>query len=479
LAGASQLDGKAGACSRAAGAITNFVANYARFANDGAAPKITFPTSETSCDAVGNIRFWKDKDKTAAAATDAEARFVEVVTDARVGRYALTPIVGAFTSGDMRAAAMAGVGSSVCKVPPIMICSPDPSQPFNADAKRGWGVVATGHSTGSSGQANGGTNTSNTWSPGDFGFLQVQDTDPGNRNNKLLKALAYLNPPVDCTPIDGNKVSTGNPQNLYDAINTRFDIYDFNNNGGNVLASCQGGDCPSAPNVVKDMTNKDPTKNNACKIQKNGWEFPDAGREFKPVTKTGSTNATPFDDNGVIDVMGLPRDNCHYNSYNSTGLCPNGATGRFGNGIWDRADYFTVNHKSGSAVDYPPNWQNITRYETYLWELNNSKVPNGTGATSQRGAPVCFKGATPGGRERRLLTVAVVSNCAALSGASTEVKIDDWVDMFLVEPSSDDAIRYNAFKDGIYMEVIGPSKIAGNGTYNSQQVRRDVPYLVR
>lgn len=487
LAGASQLDGRTNACSRASAAVTSFVANSTRFANDGSAPLVTFQ-NEANCDATGSIRFWQDKEKVTAASSDANARFIEVIVDARTARYALTPIVGAITSGQMTAGALAGLGSSICKVPPIMICSPDPSQPFNADAKRGLGVVATGHSTQSSNQGGtAGTGSNNTWAPGDFGFLQIQDDGTtGGRNAKLLRALAYLNPPIDCVSVDNNRVSTGNPQGLYDAINTRFDIYDFNSNGGgNVLATCQNGDCPSAPNVVKDFTNSNPNQGaNACKIRQGGgngagWALPSAGRELKPVTKTGATNATAFDDNGLIDVMGLPRDNCHYMSYNGTGFCAGGGTGRFGNGVWDRADYFRVNHTVGGAVDYPPDWTNISRYDTYLWELNNNKVPNGNAANSQRGAPACFAGSPAGGRERRILTVAIVSNCAALNGQSQPVQIDEFADMFLVEPSIDDPRRYNAFKDAIYMEIIGKSRVAGSGTYNTQQVRRDVPFLVR
>ena len=482
LAGASQLDGRTNACSRASDAVTNFVANSTRFANDGAAPLVTFQ-NEAGCDATGFIRFWQDKEKVTAASSDANARFIEVVVDARTARYALTPIIGAITSGQMGAAAMAGLGSSICKVPPIMICSPDPTQPFNADARRGLGVVATGHSTQSSNQGGtAGTGSNNTWAPGDFGFLQIQDDGtPGGRNARLLRALAYLNPPIDCVSIDNNRVSTGNPQGLYDAVNTRFDIYDFNSNGGgNVLATCQGGDCPSAPNVVKDFLNSNlnGNGNNRCKIHNNGWKLPNSGRELNPVPKTGATNATAFDDNGLIDAMGLPRDNCHYQNFTGGGYCP-GGTGRFGNGVWDRADYFRVNHTVGGAVDYPPDWTNISRYDTYLWELNNNKVPNGNGANSQRGAPVCFAGSPPGGRERRILTVAIVTNCAALNGNSQPVDIGEFADMFLVEPSTDDPRRHNAFKDAIYMEVIGKSKVAGSGTYNTQAVRRDVPFLVR
>ena len=52
-------------------------------------------------------------------------KFVKVDVTARKAYYALTPIVAAFNSGDIGAAATAGLGSAICKVPPVMICNPD------------------------------------------------------------------------------------------------------------------------------------------------------------------------------------------------------------------------------------------------------------------------------------------------------------------------------------------------------------------
>lgn len=488
LAAATQLTRVEGAKAAAENAALEYFSahgyNKTLFANDsdvdGTAAKVVtveFYSNRPDAEAEANAFF---VDSTDAGEGDEDANFVRVVIKTRTANYALTPVVGALSGSITNAAATAGMGSAVCKVPPIMICHPDPTTVIDWDDMAGIGIQATGHNPNNSnnkgGAAGNGSNT--TWAPGDFGFLQINDpADNSSRNAALLKALAYVNPPLDCTLVGENKVSTGNPQGLYDAINTRFDIYDFNSNGGgNVLAPCISGTCPPAPNVVKDFKRANSNGANVCKIHNQGWSLPSAGQEFKPVIKAGSTNATLFDDNGVIQLMGLPRDNCHYTSYSGTGLC-SGGTGRFGNGVWDRADYFKVNHTSGGTTTYPSDWQNITRYETYVWELENDNMPNGSGVTSQRGKPVC--GGTTGGPERRTLTVAVVSNCSSLNGTSTNVVIDDWVDVFLVEPSIDAPVRYNAFKDAIYMEVIGKSKTAGGYTYGVQTVRRDVPYLVR
>ena len=468
LAAATQLDGKDGARARATAAATGLVRNFSLLTSDDNV--ITLNGGEGPC-RNNAIRFWQDKGGEIPATNDGNANYVEVCVDVRGVDYALLPITG-LLSGDAQAAALAGLGSAICKVPPIMICHPEPGTPFNADLRRGQGIAATGHSTGknkSEGSAGdteigGGTK----WSPGNFGFLQIPgiDGDAGNKNARLLKALAYTNPQTDCIGLENNKVSTGNPQGLYDAINTRFDLYDFPSSGGSTLAGCQDGACPAAPNVVKDFIKKETGKaGNACKVGKNGWDLPDSGSEFQPVA-SGSWASGKVSKNNPT-VMGLPRDNCHYTSFNGTGLCGTG-TGRFGDGSWAREDYFAKNHATP-----PPGYSTMTRYETYLWEIANNRINT---SAPQSGRPVCS--ATTGNKDRRVLTVAVVTNCADLSGTSVPVVIDEFVDVFLVEPSIDDSRRHNAFKDSIYFEIIGQSKIAGTGAFGSQEVRRDVPYLV-
>lgn len=466
LAAATQLDKGDDSCARASNAAVDLLSNLTMLSNDGDGNQITF-TGETECDATGFIRFYQDKEKENPATTGDEARFVEVFVNPREALYALTPVMATFnSSGDLNAAAFAGIGSAVCKVPPIMICSPDPTQPFNADSRVGEGIVATGHAppNKSAGQGGNGSDAENSnWSPGNFGFLQIEDGDAQSRNARLLQALAFANPPIDCVSVDGNRVNTGNPQGLYDAINTRFGIYDFPSNGGSTLATCQGGACPPAPNVRMDhVTNGN--GNNACRMGSGngnaGYRMPNGGNEFNPIGTTDSNNR--YDTN--IARMGLPRDLCHYSSFNGTGRCSVGAGGRFGDGIWSREDYFAVNH----GATRPTNWQSITRYQTYLWEITNS-----------RGVAPAVCAPPAGDASRRVMTIAIVSNCAELSGTSREVEIDEWMDAFLVEPSTDNSARHNPFRDAVYFEIIGKSRLAGAGSYQSQNVRRDVPYLIQ
>ena len=458
LAGATQLDGKSGSCARASAAARSLVRNITVLANDGAGTAITMAT-ETACDAVGSIRFWEDRDKTTAANSEASANFIEEVVDARVANYALTPIVGALRSGNISAAALAGVGSSICKVPPLMICSPDPGNPFNAANRIGWGVQVTGKG-------------SSSWAPGDFGFLEVGSGQKAD----LEKALAFASTTFDCAPIEGSNPEPGNAQGLFRAMNTRFDIYDTN---GNPLGNCQTQDCPPASNVLKDLVKPNANVNgNACKTHNSGWQLP--ANQFSPAARNaGTETAMSLRDANGVDAMGLTRDMCHYTSYgyacrNTTGL----TTDRFGNGNWARGDYFNKYH----AGRIPGNAATMTRYETYKWELANGHTGTISGSNAGSGnkqysAPVCSS-LSPGTIDRRVLSVAVVENCASLSGSSTPVSVGEWVDMFLVEPMFDG--RGNSpLSDSIYMEVIGPSSVGTNGgATGSQSVRRDVPYLV-
>ena len=120
LAAAAQLDGKTNARSRATTAAQSLISNLALFSND---PNDTNGRSVTM-GATNAIQFYQDKAKTTLATSDANAYYVLVTVDSKQAFYALTPVVAAFTSGQVAAKAFAGVASGICKVPPVMICNP-------------------------------------------------------------------------------------------------------------------------------------------------------------------------------------------------------------------------------------------------------------------------------------------------------------------------------------------------------------------
>ena len=462
LAAAAQLDRGSGACARAAAAASGMVRNETMFAkktaNDGLDVTIfQNGVDDTTCDSTGNVRFWQDKAKTTPADSDANARFVEVQVNSRVAAYALTPIVAVFQSDAISAIAFAGVGSAICKVPPLMICNPAGTSNFVPTP--GVGIKVVAHQGGQS------------WSAGNFGFLNVGQANNGAPD--LLGAMAYQDATLTCQGVDTGDVDTGATVPAIDAANTRFDIYNFGGGSGSTLGACvNNGACPAALNVVKDLVrNQAASGGNACKIHNNGWHLP--ANQLRPVQTAGNDPLRAFQDPAqpTIDAMGLPRDNCHYTSYGQA--CTGG---RIGDGSWARGDYFDKYHPTVR----PANVSTITRYQTYLWEIQQNTIPNGVaaggGGDRQYGQPVCSSGTLDPTRDRRVFTVAIASNCPSLSGSSVPVQISKWVDMFFVEPGSTD--RGNGVtNDEIYLEAIREIETAGDGT-NAQLIRRDVPYLI-
>jgi Flp pilus assembly protein TadG len=466
LAAASQLDGEEGACERAVDAAREIITNRTLMANDGDGLEITIAPSavceadgiEITDDPAASIRFFEDKAATTPADTVTGANFVEVRVDTRRAKFALTPVVAAFSSGDLAAQARAGLGTALCKVPPLMICSPSPGEEVDWNAMRGRGLQAVAGAG---------------WTPGGFGYLGPQDA------NSTQIGLAFQNPVFQCQGINTTEeVSTGAPAPAITAVNTRFDIYSMSSGGGSVLAPCLDGACPAALNVVKDLVRQIGAgecglrNNHSSNMNNEGWHLVAANRRFRPVPNAATDPMRSFQTSGQpIDAMGLPRDNCHYTSVDPA-LCGN----RLGDGEWARGDYFNKYHSARIAA-YGTQMATMTRYETYRWEIDNSFIPNelASGVDGQRGVPQCTTG-TPE-RDRRVMQVAVGENCEDLNGASAEVEIGTWLEVFFVEPGVPPPGRGNG--DGgneIYLEIIREIDPGGAA---AQVIRRDVPYLVR
>jgi Flp pilus assembly protein TadG len=453
LAAASQLDGKEDATKRAAEAAANLVTNSTLISDDVKAAQIGVPAT--------NIAFFEDKEKTkpitrddASTTDDALAHYVEVTVDGREVFYALTPIVAAMSSGDIDAAAMAGMGSAICKVPPVMFCNPNEvlgvsatyGADFDAVALRGAGLKLLAGAPDL---------------PGNFGFL---DNESGQATKDLAKALGHDSVPGDCSSVtDEVGLTPGQREVVFNAFNTRFDI---NTNGANTCPD--GGPCSAARNVRKDLVRK-----NQCGTSGNsGWQEPDT--PYRPVDTTPLASNYP-------SIMGHPRDICHAVSFN--GSCSGGI---IGDKIWDRNAYFWVNYGWNNAT-----WKSqttladgATRFEVYQWELShmNQLPPQPVnGGASSYSAPVCLPAAPVGLPDRRRMSVAVV-NCLDQAGkiaGNDEVKVLKWVDVFLVEPAFNrgSGAGKRTTDDQVYVEVIGPTDVAG-GANVGQVVRRDVPYLV-
>lgn len=481
LAAATQLDGKTGAQTRATSAAQALIQNLTYLAND----KKVDGTMVGTAIAVPTITFYSvyegsgDPDNTVATG-DANSNFVQVQVANRTARYALTPVVAAFNSGAINALAVAGVGHAICKVPPVMICNPQEAglnTSFDASTYIGKGLklVSVGNGSGS-------------WAPGNFGYLNTNGGSNGAPG--LREGLGWTAPPGNCSPQTGVDTKPGASVSVTDALNTRFDIYDSN-------TSCEtGGTCPASINSVKDLVHPaDLTDNNACKLHNKGWqEVPAAGR-YLPTSATVAldTTITPT-------AMGHPRDMCHAVTSSTTGYCST----PIGNGLWDRDAYFRANYGGWTSAE----WQSYTglspsvattavnyasRYNVYKWEIAHRGETIGgrvilssraTAGLNDHDAPVCSSikgfgtGTVPAATvvDRRRISVAVI-NCTAnsVNGSSTDVPVEKWIDVFLVEPS---VARDRTNAGEIYVEVIGETNTGAAGATAGQVVRRDVPYLI-
>jgi Flp pilus assembly protein TadG len=491
LAGASQLDGQSGAVTRAVAAAQGLLVNQTLLGNDSGG--ITIQTGTTT-GSVFRVYFYTSKANAeadnspilASAAVDSTAKFIKVAVVGRQAKYALTPIVGAISSGTIGAEAVAGLGSAICKTPPVMICNPDEAgdPTFTVANYIGKGIKLT-----SVGNGNG------TWAPGNFGYLDSSGGSNGAPG--LREALGWNTPPGDCIAATGVSTKPGASVSVTDALNTRFDIYDSN-------VSCTGtGICSASINSVKDLVRPgNANGGNACKLQNSGWQEVAAASQYLPTSATVplATSVTP-------KAMGHPRDMCHAVASGTAGACAS----PIGDGVWDRDAYFRSNYVRSGVATYwtggtgAGTWRTntglsatATRYQVYVWETANRgvaidgvtvmapRVASGSGASAltSYGLPQCSAGQGFGSGQipsattpdRRRISLAVV-NCTAngVNGNSTNVPVQKWMEMFLVEPSLN-RTRTNA--GDVYAEVIRETT-SGAGATAGQVIRRDTPYLIK
>ncbi|MBF0305563.1 MAG: hypothetical protein HQL41_07945 [Alphaproteobacteria bacterium] len=339
--------------------------------------------------AVANVRFLRDA--TNEAADDTEARFVEVTVQPRSVTSSLIAALAGPKVVTTNARAIAGFMQVACRIPPLMICNPFEATlgvgaPFSATIGQQILVKSQGQGA--------------QWAPGTFGLL---DPPTGNTGASAIASfLASANPPncygpgVDIRPGQANSVRT--------ALNTRFDMYE-----APYFAGAKNNPAyRPARNVTKGMV----AGGNPC----------------------NPTTASP------PQAMALPRDSCLI-----AGTCE-----RFGDGVWDLAGYWTVNHGGSPPAGV------TTRYQAYRWEIDNAAIPNAdpaTGTTLENGAPQCSGVAPSDNPDRRVLYMAVV-NCLeqGIAGNDDDVPAIAYLEAFLTEP-----VPSAASQVAIYLEVVSVS----------------------
>lgn len=416
LAGASQLDGSAGAMGRAqTAAMGSLVSNREALA-DAFEGNVAI--------SAGDIAFLSGHDPDVAATSDANASFIRIsLTPRSLGLvFGVMTGVGGFNA---TARAVAGYGTAICKVPPLLLCNPNEatSLTFDGDAYIGKSVLLTPPpSSGSS-----------PWGPGNFGFLSV-----GSGAADVKNALGRNPPLTECFGSTA-QTQTGNIASADDWFNVRFDIYKSS-------AAGNKNDPLFLPAMNTMIGAQTAAGNSAC----------------TPTVSTPSNSCASTA--AVSGGMGFPLD------------C--GQTGVLGSGVWNVAQYFATNHSGINPTTYTPEvpagssgtgWAaygpapaaggtSPTRYQVYKWELamldGSIAKPAGAfsdGQTASSGthdyaAPQCNKTGAQVAPDRRTIS-AVIANCQAdnVHGSST-VHIIAYVDLFLTAP---------AVSNSIYGEVIG------------------------
>jgi Flp pilus assembly protein TadG len=482
LAAATQLDGLTDSRARATAAAKQIVANVTHFANDGDASGQSLAVATIAyCSVYDDSNASAGTPSAPAGCTlatgDADARVVVVTMATRRANFALTPILAAASSGDMTAQAAASVESSICKVPPVMICNPD-EQPTNTNElldftpPRGAGItLVTGSAT----------------APGNFGWLE---SGLGNGTPALAGELGYNVPQGPCQAISGVTTKTGMDTSVLNAFNTRFDVYA---NGNTTCPNQGGGTCSPALNTRKDLI---------CPLQNAGSTSCKNNSNWSPVVYSppfASGKAQPLDPAtypaGYPAIMGYPHDLCH------SGLKSQYTCGLVGDANWDRDAYFKVNYgwdhstwlaQTGLSLDATAS-NYASRYNVYQWELAHPNgtdnlhginfkqpVPTNTAAFAIPATGVAGVGGGASQPDRRTIAVAVL-NCYALNahGKTTNVPVPSWLKVFLTEPAMQRGTGGSVYTDqkDIYVEFI--EKTQSQDDNFSEVVRRDVPYLVK
>ena len=409
LAGATQLDGSPGSLAKATSVARGALARN---------PQILADTAEKPnvvIDPNRDIVFLSDLQNHTVTTDPAQARFIQInLTPRKLG--VLFGAIVRVTNFKVTAHAVAGLGTALCKAPPIVICDPLGSgQPFNGDANIGLGMIL--HPAGNQ-----------AWQPGDYGLVVSRSFTDQNGNplrtgdDVMFDAIARVDPQIDCI---GDTINV-QPVTFQaaDAFNVRFDIFKGQAAALNTLANFQP--------AMDSITGRDIT--------------------------TGQNTICDPGASGM--AMALPPDIC------ATGTSPT-CNPALGDGTWNSAGYFSVNHPNDDPASVSGG-ATPTRFQVYQWELQNLAANNSIWGTGQQGSitggdadfalPRCNVTATQQVPDRRVISASVV-DCGGISGPLEHVPVIARVDLFLTEPVHSDNV--------IYAEVVGsttPVSPAGRAT---------------
>ncbi len=400
-AGAAELDQRSDSITRSDRAIANLVSNNQKFGKNGSG-EVTAQTIRYLIDVPDND--FEEISESLVTTDPKMARFVEVtVVPEDISMMFPRRVVQSITSSTLHSKSIAGTEEGVCSVAPLFVCNPYEDMGISI-----YDALETPSYQRRLIQFKAPNNVSDTYGPGNFGFLDPFDGQGGA--GAIADAIAVDMPTVCFSKASGVDLRTGNIASLRVAFNTRFDLYE-----GSYKSKKNDSSYAPAANVVKGYSGSN------C----NQTEDPNA--------------------------MALPQDDCF-----ATDSCPY-LSGRMGNGNWNFVDYMEVNHNAPSVVTiegttYTFDYVNDTvsptsipsRYQVYRWEIDTDSIPGaltyGTSSTPEEGIPQCHNsGASTSSVDRRIVYAAVI-NCTeveaeyGMNGSVNNLPVETFVKVFVTQP---------------------------------------------
>lgn len=231
MAGAAQLDGRAGAQARATTMATNAIAQTSMI------------TSSTSDLSVQEVAFYSEVDPGLVLASgDEDSKFIRITLDPKDVQYLFKPLLvtASATKQTFNATAMATTDPFICHAPPLMICDPaEFDSTLDLSLVSNFGRQITLKPPPSGGSA---------WAPGNYGLLALPDGSIGASD--LETALAAVIP-EDCYNLDVGTAPGVKTKKVENGINARFDITDgLGNPAPNVINYSKDLDVAADPSLV-------------------------------------------------------------------------------------------------------------------------------------------------------------------------------------------------------------------------------------
>jgi Flp pilus assembly protein TadG len=512
LAGARELNQRSGAIAAANSAMANtdFGNNNTLFAM-GEKPTFTYTATYYKSLNAANLDAYAGTPGVSTT-SDTDAKFVRVKINSPNPINTIFPVrliapngTDSFTTGG---SAIAGfTAQTVCDVPPVFVCNPY-EQSGDTDSQA-TGRLLTAFNDPATLRKQYRLDSSSAGGPGHFGYLVPPDGCKGA--NCLINWIATAHPKT-CYQTSGVDLNTGAVSSTIDGFNVRFDIYPSNGHLG------PSSTYPPASNVRKGIPNQ---KVNGTNCPNNIYTnvpspyyttipayskpiFTTTGTTFttgsqtqkKQIQSVSNTDIPNIFGNEMITgtnihspnstVNGTPAGTTVVMSDNASGAGPasvrfqwqtsglpldgvlyNTTTQLLGDGNWDCANYWALNHTNpatgtlwlAAPTGCTSSNPTVSRYQVYQYELNNPthgindfsgnglNIQNNNNANGENGAPYCANAnnvaaidpTVSGTKDRRILFVAVI-NCLAqanlITGGNTaqNIPVAAFAKFFMTQP---------------------------------------------